>query len=332
MSSRSYLSVRIPWLLFFTIGRPFAGIACLLLQLTRIGWPFAITWAMSALDKYEAEEKTKKSSRGRFGDFPKDAGEPTKDATHVKDTIPARPSGCKILLWIFVAVILVSLVMAVVTSRKTGTSIWKRDEDSQYGYCGGLHGRWIGGVDFGYRDFCAIFDPPPSYNPKTDQWTVTVRAKRPGVLIDVVDFRYRDSGSVGMSIPFRRIDVSPTVAKFVLLRHGLGIGLSDSIEIQAGKKLPYRKLFGLPARDGINRHEIIPSKSASCSSVWLRKTFWQDLASEFIYHSTSTFGKGSEFVIHPAPETAGPQHPQHLSEAQRKRLPWDQQMMLRGYK
>ena len=323
MSSRSFLAVWHPWLMFFTIDRPIAGIACLLLQLTIIGWPFAIMWAVGALDKYEAEGKIKKSSRCR--------GEPIKDDAKVKDTIPAGRSASKTVLWIFVAVISLSPVVEGITYYKTGefSSILERDGDSKYGYCGGLHVYWIGGVDFGYRDFCAIFDPPPSYNPKTDQWTVTVRAKKPGVLIDVVDFRYRDSGAIGMSIPFRRIDVSPTVAQFVLLRHGLGIRRTESIEIQAGKILPYRRLFGLPARDGINRHEIIPSKSASCSSVWLRKTFWQDLASEFIFHSTSVFGKGSEFLLHPGPGTAGPQH---LSEACRKKLPWDQQMMLRGYK
>jgi hypothetical protein len=311
--------------MFFTIGRPLAGIACLLLQLTIIGWPFAIMWAIEALDNYEAERKIKKSSRCQ--------GETIKKDDQVKNTGPARRSGSKMVFWILAVMILVFLAMDFVTSHKTGvpTSPGEKDRDSKYGYCGGLHGHWIGGVDFGYRDFCAIFDPPPSYNPKTDEWTVTVRAKRPGVLIDVVDFRYRDAGSVGMSIPFRRIDVSPTVAQFVLRRHGLG-RRTESIEIQAGNKLPYRRLFGLPAKDGINRHEIIPSKSASCSSVWLRKTFWQDLASEFIYHSTSVYGKGSEFLLHPAPDTARAQHPQHLSEAIRKKLPWDQQMMLRGYK
>ena len=53
MNARSYLAVRSPWLMFFTIGRPISGILCALLQMTGIGWPIAINWAMSALEKYE---------------------------------------------------------------------------------------------------------------------------------------------------------------------------------------------------------------------------------------------------------------------------------------
>ena len=34
---RLLLAILLPWLQFFTIGRPFAGIICLILQLTLIG-------------------------------------------------------------------------------------------------------------------------------------------------------------------------------------------------------------------------------------------------------------------------------------------------------
>lgn len=35
---RLILAILLPWLQFFTIGRPFAGIICLILQITLIGW------------------------------------------------------------------------------------------------------------------------------------------------------------------------------------------------------------------------------------------------------------------------------------------------------
>ena len=49
--------------MFFTIGRPISGILCILLQMTGIGLPIAINWAMSALEKYEAGNATKRSIR-----------------------------------------------------------------------------------------------------------------------------------------------------------------------------------------------------------------------------------------------------------------------------
>ena len=71
MNARSYLSVWRPWLMFFTIGRPFSGMACVLLQMTGIGWPIAINWAISALEKYEAGKTLRRSSRDGFKEFPK---------------------------------------------------------------------------------------------------------------------------------------------------------------------------------------------------------------------------------------------------------------------
>ncbi len=35
---RLIIALVFPWLLFFTIGRPIAGIICLALQITIIGW------------------------------------------------------------------------------------------------------------------------------------------------------------------------------------------------------------------------------------------------------------------------------------------------------
>jgi hypothetical protein len=54
---RLLIAIFLPWLLFFTIGRPFAGIICLILQITLIGWIPAALWAVYALSQYRTDEK-----------------------------------------------------------------------------------------------------------------------------------------------------------------------------------------------------------------------------------------------------------------------------------
>lgn len=54
---RLLLSFILPWLTFFTIGRPLAGLLCLILQVTLIGWIPAIIWATYALGQYKADKK-----------------------------------------------------------------------------------------------------------------------------------------------------------------------------------------------------------------------------------------------------------------------------------
>lgn len=54
---RLLICIFIPWLGFFTIGRPFAGIICLILQLFLIGWPIAAIWAVYSLSQYENEKR-----------------------------------------------------------------------------------------------------------------------------------------------------------------------------------------------------------------------------------------------------------------------------------
>jgi len=44
-------------LLFFTIGRIFAGIICLILRCTVIGWVPAAIWAVYALSQYNMEKR-----------------------------------------------------------------------------------------------------------------------------------------------------------------------------------------------------------------------------------------------------------------------------------
>lgn len=54
---RLLLAIFLPFLTFFTIGRPLAGIVCLILQVTVIGWLPAAIWAVYALNQYETDRK-----------------------------------------------------------------------------------------------------------------------------------------------------------------------------------------------------------------------------------------------------------------------------------
>lgn len=56
---RLLLAIFLPFLAFFTIGRPIAGIICLLLQITLIGWLPAALWAVYALSQYKTDKKIK---------------------------------------------------------------------------------------------------------------------------------------------------------------------------------------------------------------------------------------------------------------------------------
>jgi uncharacterized membrane protein YqaE (UPF0057 family) len=58
---RLLIALILPWLTFFTIGRPIAGIICLLLQITLIGWLPATIWAVYALSQYKTDKKIQKA-------------------------------------------------------------------------------------------------------------------------------------------------------------------------------------------------------------------------------------------------------------------------------
>jgi uncharacterized membrane protein YqaE (UPF0057 family) len=58
---RLILAIFLPFVVFFTIGRPFQGIFCLLLQLTLIGWIPAAIWAVFALSQYKTEQMITKA-------------------------------------------------------------------------------------------------------------------------------------------------------------------------------------------------------------------------------------------------------------------------------
>jgi hypothetical protein len=54
---RLLIALLLPWLLFFTIGRPLAGFLCLILQVTLVGWVPAAIWAAYALSQYNTDQK-----------------------------------------------------------------------------------------------------------------------------------------------------------------------------------------------------------------------------------------------------------------------------------
>jgi len=54
---RLLIALLLPWLLFFTIGRPGSGFICLILQITLIGWIPAAIWAAYALSQYQTDRK-----------------------------------------------------------------------------------------------------------------------------------------------------------------------------------------------------------------------------------------------------------------------------------
>lgn len=61
---RILIALLLPWLLFFTIGRPIAGVICLILQITLIGWVPAAIWAVYALSQYNTDKKISSAMGG----------------------------------------------------------------------------------------------------------------------------------------------------------------------------------------------------------------------------------------------------------------------------
>lgn len=62
---RFIIALLLPWLVFFTIGRPFQGILCIILQLTLIGWPIAAIWAVYSLSQWNTDKKIENARFGR---------------------------------------------------------------------------------------------------------------------------------------------------------------------------------------------------------------------------------------------------------------------------
>ena len=58
---RFLLALLLPWLQFFTIGKPISALVCLLLQLTVIGWIPAAIWSVYALSQYKTDQKIRRA-------------------------------------------------------------------------------------------------------------------------------------------------------------------------------------------------------------------------------------------------------------------------------
>lgn len=58
---RLLLAIFLPFVTFFTIGRPIAGIICFILQITIVGWIPAALWAVFALGQYKTDKKIGKA-------------------------------------------------------------------------------------------------------------------------------------------------------------------------------------------------------------------------------------------------------------------------------
>jgi len=58
---RLLLAIFLPFVTFFTIGRPISGLVCLILQITLIGWIPAAIWAVYALGQYKTDKKIEKA-------------------------------------------------------------------------------------------------------------------------------------------------------------------------------------------------------------------------------------------------------------------------------
>ena len=58
---RFILALLVPWLQFFTIGKPISGLICLFLQITIIGLLPATIWSVYALSQYKTDQKIRRA-------------------------------------------------------------------------------------------------------------------------------------------------------------------------------------------------------------------------------------------------------------------------------
>jgi len=58
---RLLIAFILPWLTFFTIGRPFSGLVCLIMQITILGWIPATIWAVYALSQFKTDQKIERA-------------------------------------------------------------------------------------------------------------------------------------------------------------------------------------------------------------------------------------------------------------------------------
>jgi hypothetical protein len=74
------VALLLPWLVFFTMGKIFQGILCLILQLTVVGCLPASIWAVISVGSYNADKRTDRVECYKAG--PATTG--SRPATHLK--------------------------------------------------------------------------------------------------------------------------------------------------------------------------------------------------------------------------------------------------------
>lgn len=62
---RLFIAIVLPWLAFFTIGRVFSGIVCLILQITLLGWLPAAIWAVAAVNQHYTNQRIDRAFKHR---------------------------------------------------------------------------------------------------------------------------------------------------------------------------------------------------------------------------------------------------------------------------
>ena len=60
---RYLIAIFLPWLAFFTMGKVFQGILCLVLQLTIFGWIPAAIWAFVSISNHHADKRVDRAVR-----------------------------------------------------------------------------------------------------------------------------------------------------------------------------------------------------------------------------------------------------------------------------
>jgi hypothetical protein len=87
---RYALSIFVPWLVFFTIGKVGRGFLCFFLQLTLVGWPFAAIWASTSVRNFYDDRRTDRVvdaiNKGNAAPKPAAAASPIPDYVR-----PPRP-------------------------------------------------------------------------------------------------------------------------------------------------------------------------------------------------------------------------------------------------
>lgn len=62
---RYLLAFFLPWICFFSLGKPLHGVISLTLQLSIIGWPIATIWAFYGVREYHQQLKAKQLAKAQ---------------------------------------------------------------------------------------------------------------------------------------------------------------------------------------------------------------------------------------------------------------------------